>query len=91
MLPRHLAAEMDAAAWPVPKLLSWLKLEGQIEHEEFATTFNTGLGTVMVVSQERVTETTEELRKAGETVYKVGIVVEREGGGCVLKHLDAWD
>ena len=34
MLPQDLAAEMDAAVWPVPKVLSWLKYEGKIEHEE---------------------------------------------------------
>ena len=90
MLPRHLAAEMNVAAWSVPKVLSWLKLEGKIEHEEFAKTFNTGLGMVMVVSQEHVKETVEELRRAGETVYNVGNVTERGEYGCVLKNLDAW-
>lgn len=90
MLPRHLAAEMNVKAWPVPKVLSWLKVEGKIEHEEFAKTFNTGLGMVMVVSQEHVEETMEELKKAGETVYNVGRVVEREGEGCVLKNVDTW-
>lgn len=33
----------------------------------------------------------EELEKAGKTVYKVGSLVEREGEGCILKNLDAWD
>ena len=90
MLPRHLAAEINAAAWPVPMVLSWLKVEGKIGHEEFAKTFNTGLGMVMVVSQEHMNETMEELTKAGETVYNVGSVVERRQDGCVLKNLDAW-
>lgn len=91
MLPQHLAAEMNVAAWSVPEVLSWLKLEGKIEHGEFAKTFNTGLGMVMVVSQEHVQETMEELSKAGETVYKVGHVIGRHEDGCVLKNLDAWD
>ncbi len=91
MLPRHLAAEMNVAAWPVPKVLSWFKLKGKIEHEEFAKTFNTGLGMVMVVSQEHLNGTMEELEKAGETVYNVGSVVEREREGCVLRNLHAWD
>lgn len=91
MLPRHLAAEMDAEAWRVPKVLSWLKLQGKIEHEEFAKTFNTGLGMVMVVSEEKVNEVMEELEKAGEKVYRVGSLVERKGEGCILKNLHAWD
>lgn len=91
MLPQHLGAEMNAAAWPVPKVLSWVKVKGKIEHEEFAKTFNTGLGMVMVIGQEHVTESMEELQKAGETVYKVGRVVERVREGCVIRNLDAWD
>lgn len=91
MLPRHLTAEMNAAAWPVPKVLSWLKLEGKIGHQEFAKTFNTGLGMVMVVSREHMDEAMEELQKVGETVYNVGSLIERERDGCVLKNLDAWD
>ena len=91
MLPRHLAAEMNALAWPVPTVLSWLKHRGKIEHEEFATTFNTGLGMVIVVSPENVSETMEELKKVGETVYNVGRLVGRDGKGCVVRNLDAWD
>ena len=91
MLPQHLAAEMNASAWPVPKVLSWLKREGQVEHLEFAKTFNTGLGMVLVVGQERVKETMEELEKAGERVYNVGKLVNRQGDGCILKELETWD
>lgn len=91
MLPGHLAAEMNAEAWPVPKTLSWFKVEGKIEHEEFAKTFDTGLGMVMVVSREDASETMEELKKAGEMVYDVGCVVERARDGCMLKNPSAWD
>lgn len=45
---------------------------------------------VIVVSEEHVHETMEELMTAGETVYNVGSVIER-GEGCVLKNLDSWD
>lgn len=31
MLPKHLAAEMNAQKWPVPRVLKWLKDEGRIE------------------------------------------------------------
>lgn len=91
MLPGHLAAEMNAEAWRVPKVLFWLKLQGKIGHEEFAKTFNTGLGMVMVVSEEKVNEVMGELEKAGETVYKVGNLVERKAEGCILKNIQAWD
>lgn len=32
MLPKHLAAEMDAETWAVPKVLKWLKDQGELEN-----------------------------------------------------------
>ena len=92
MLPRQLAAELDAAKWPVPKVLRWLKDQGSIENMEFGRVWNTGLGMVLVVSQERVQETIEELKSAGETVYVVGNVSARGGGeGCIINNINSWD
>ncbi len=108
MLPKHLAAEMDAETWPVPKVLKWLKNKGRIEdrvcivwsdrssdenadfRQEFATTFNTGLGMVLLVSQENVGQTMEVLKAEGEILYIVGKVVERQGEVCVVKHMSVW-
>ncbi|KAK4692984.1 phosphoribosylamine---glycine ligase, partial [Lecanoromycetidae sp. Uapishka_2] len=90
MLPKHLAAEMSAERWPVPKVLKWLKEQGRVEDKEFATVFNTGLGMVLVVSEENVEETAEILRAEGETVYVVGTVVERQGEGCVITNMSVW-
>ena len=92
MLPRQLAAELDAAKWPVPKVLRWLKDQGSIENMEFGRVWNTGLGMVLVVSQERAQETIEELKGAGETVYVVGKVSARgEGKGCIINNISSWD
>ena len=90
MLPKHLAATIDAGAWPVPDVQKWLKGAGHLENEEFARVFNTGLGMVMVVSEDAVETTLRELGELGETVYIVGKLVEREKDGCVLRGLNAW-
>ena len=92
MLPRHLAAELDAEKWPVPKVLRWLKHQGSIENMEFGRVWNTGLGMVLVVSQQRAQETIDELKSAGETVYEVGKICAREGGeGCIINNISSWD
>ncbi|KAJ5030286.1 PurM, Phosphoribosylaminoimidazole synthetase [Bipolaris maydis] len=44
MLPKTLAAELDAKSWPLLDVFKWLKKAGRMEHTEFARTFNTGLG-----------------------------------------------
>jgi phosphoribosylaminoimidazole synthetase len=91
MLPEHLAAEMDATAWVVPKVLRWLKSQGSIDNLEFAKTWNTGLGMVLVVGEERAQDVMDELRGAGETVCVVGKVIEREGEGCTIINMHSWE
>ena len=54
MLPRHLAADMNAATWPQPKVPSRLNLKDKIGHEEFTRTLNIGLWMVIVVDQEKL-------------------------------------
>ena len=90
MLPKHLAAEIDVSTWPLQKVFRWLKTEGNVEDQEFARTFNTGLGMVLALSQENARTVTDELRGAGETVVEVGKLIPRDGEGCILKGLDSW-
>ena len=57
---------------------------------EFARTFNTGLGMVMVVGEDKVSSALQELRSAGETVWQVGKLVERTDDGCVIENMGIW-
>ena len=91
MLPKHLAAEMDATAWLVPKVLRWLKNQGSIDNLEFARVWNTGLGMVLVVSQENAQDAMDKLKGAGEVVCVVGKVIEREKEGCIIKNMHVWE
>jgi phosphoribosylamine--glycine ligase/phosphoribosylformylglycinamidine cyclo-ligase len=90
MLPRHLAGEIDVASWELPAVFRWLGRA--VEPKEMARAFNTGVGMVIAVSAEGVDEVVRVLVGHGETVYKVGRLVERvEGGsGCVLRNLETW-
>lgn len=56
--------------------MSWLKLKGKTEHQEFGKRLNAGIGMVIVVSQER-----QERRSILLDVCLVG----RDGDGCVMK------
>ena len=57
---------------------------------EFARTFNTGLGMVMVVEESKLDQTLQVLRSAGETVWEVGRLIERKDEGCVVDNMKAW-
>ncbi|OCL09672.1 phosphoribosylformylglycinamidine cyclo-ligase-like protein [Glonium stellatum] len=91
MLPDHLSADVDAQTWPVPDVFKWLKSSGKIEDLEFARAWNTGLGMVLVVEQNKVSETIRVLEDAGETIYKVGTLIKRTGGGCTVRNMTVWN
>ena len=91
MLPKHLAANMNAEAWRCPDVLRWLKKAGDVTDEEFARVFNTGLGMVLVIAAEQQEAATRLLQKAGDTVYTVGSLRRREDEGCLVRNMEVWN
>ena len=93
MLPEELAAEMDAERWECPDVLKWLKRAGGVGDYEFARTFNTGLGMVLVVDEASVEEAKRLLEEGGERVWRVGQLAKREGEGerCVVRKMGRWN
>lgn len=91
MLPKHLTAEIDAAAWERPAIFRWLQDSGKVSLEEMSRTFNNGIGMVLVVSEIAHGEVMRILENEGETVYRLGKLVSRGGDeGCTLLNLDRW-
>lgn len=91
MLPKHLGAELDVSSWEVPGVLKWLKQAGNISHKEFARTWNTGLGMVIVVQQRNVDAAIDVLQGAGEKPVRIGRLVKRGEEAVVLQGLAHWD
>lgn len=91
MLPKHLAAELDVSSWPVPDVLTWLKKAGKVSSREFARTWNTGIGMVIVVAQNNVDQAMEALSAAGEEPLRVGKLTKHNGEGVVLQHTERWE
>ncbi|OWY38454.1 phosphoribosylformylglycinamidine cyclo-ligase [Xenophilus sp. AP218F] len=79
VLPRNTVAQIDANSWPLPKLFQWLQSEGNVEMQEMYRTFNCGIGMVVIVAAEHAEQAQALLREAGETVYRIGVVRERNG------------
>ena len=90
MLPDTLAAEIDVSKYPMLGVFRWLKTQGRMSDEEFARTFNTGLGMVLVAKEEQAVHAIRKLEEAGEEVFEVGRLVPRTDKGCVLKGLESW-
>jgi phosphoribosylformylglycinamidine cyclo-ligase len=76
VLPAGLIARLDAASWPLPAVFRWLVAAGIPDHE-LARTFNCGIGMMVVAGPEDSEALTAELSAAGETVHRIGQIVER--------------
>ncbi|KAI5784467.1 phosphoribosylglycinamide synthetase [Pyronema domesticum] len=92
MLPDNLAAEVDVTAWEMPALFKWFKQAGGLAAAEYARTWNTGLGLVIVVEKGDEEAVLASLKADGETAMIVGQLVEKKGEeGCILNNLNVWD
>jgi phosphoribosylformylglycinamidine cyclo-ligase len=80
VLPAGLTAEINAKSWDLPALFKWLQAEGNITHTEMYKTFNCGIGMVVVVAQEHVSQAKALLTDAGETVYEIGHIRTQHAG-----------
>ncbi|HEY0314519.1 MAG TPA: phosphoribosylformylglycinamidine cyclo-ligase [Allosphingosinicella sp.] len=83
VLPDGLHANVDADAWPQPRLMAFLQAQGHIEPEEMARTFNCGVGMAVIVSPEDVNDITQALETAGEAVFQIGSI-EPGDKGCTV-------
>lgn len=93
VLPEELAVRLDASQWKLPKVFRWLKDLGNLTLEELLRTYNCGIGMVLIVDPQLVSELCNSLVLAGESVYVIGQVVSLEsnqGRVVLIDHTDEW-
>lgn len=79
ILPEHLAAEIDLKSWPRSELFQWLQANGNVDEEEMLRVFNCGIGMVVICPAEQSVALSQTLESTGETVFRIGTVVNRKG------------
>jgi len=79
VLPEGLACEIDLEAWPLPPVFRWLADTANMAEAELLKTFNCGIGMVLVVAADRADSLTVLLADSGETVTRLGRIVEGQG------------
>ncbi len=79
VLPNGLDAVLDAGAWTVPPVFGWLAATGQVAADEMLRVFNCGIGMVAVVEAAQAEAAAAALTGAGETVFRIGHLVEGHG------------
>ena len=79
MLPEGTRAAIRKGSWERPKLFEWLQHKGNVAEDEMHRVFNCGIGMVLALAPEHADTALAELRKAGETVYRIGTIEAGSG------------
>ncbi len=72
--PAH-AALIDLDTWQWPEVFAWLQQAGNIAEREMLTTFNCGIGFLLIVDADSAQLTLSQLQKAGEQPVIIGEIV----------------
>lgn len=76
VLPEGVNVNVDYGTWPILPIFSLLQQKGNVSNKDMFTTFNMGIGLVIVVAENEADKALEVLTNAGETPYVIGKVTE---------------
>ncbi len=79
VVPEGLACAIDLGAWTLPPVFRWLAETAGMAEAELLKTFNCGIGMMLVVAPDRADALTAVLEEMGETVARIGEIVEGDG------------
>ncbi|MEM6497337.1 MAG: phosphoribosylformylglycinamidine cyclo-ligase [Pseudomonadota bacterium] len=74
VLPKDLAVDIDLSAWPAPTVFEWLQSVSRLESDEFARTFNAGIGMVAITDADASASVLKVLKQAGQDAVVIGAV-----------------
>ena len=76
-IPMHLSVEIDSQSWQMPEIFEWIKNEGNILQKDMYRIFNCGIGMVLVVSEEYVSDILNEISSNKFNGYVIGKVKDK--------------
>lgn len=85
ILPEGLAAKIKVGTWKVPPIFPYIKKCGNIDKIEMFSTFNMGLGMMMIASAKDADAAVKDLRAAGETADIIGQIVKSDSERVILE------
>lgn len=82
ILGNHLGVELNTSSWQRPILFDWLQAQGRVTDLEMHRVFNCGIGMAIVVDSASAAAVSDTLQALGETVFKIGRVVEHKNNAA---------
>ncbi|MEK3738751.1 MULTISPECIES: phosphoribosylformylglycinamidine cyclo-ligase [Paenibacillus] len=78
VLPDNVDVEINYGSWPILPIFGLMQDKGNVSNRDMFTTFNMGIGLVLVVSAADGERALELLKASGEEAYIIGKVTEGE-------------
>ncbi len=78
MLPDNVNVDIEYGSWPILPIFQLMQAKGAISNRDMFTTFNMGIGMVIVVPAEQAEQSLAVLEQHGEQAYRIGTVTEGE-------------
>lgn len=75
VLPAGCKATIDATAWPIPPVFTFLQQNGNIPVVEMYRTFNMGIGMMTIVNDDIVEDVLQQFTALGESPYVIGEIL----------------
>ena len=82
ILPSNIDAVIRLGGWNIPPVFEFLAKKGPVEREDMYEAFNMGIGYILIVDSNLAESVMDDIKKAGETAYIIGIT--EQGTGKVL-------
>nr|WP_282580049.1 phosphoribosylformylglycinamidine cyclo-ligase [Paenibacillus odorifer] len=78
VLPDNVDVEINYGSWPILPIFGLMQDKGNVSNRDMFTTFNMGIGLVLVISAADGERALELLKASGEEAYIIGKVTEGE-------------
>ncbi|HEX8463418.1 MAG TPA: phosphoribosylformylglycinamidine cyclo-ligase, partial [Abditibacterium sp.] len=83
-LPSGTRAQIRRDSWSMPPIFELIRARGAVEEREMFTTFNMGVGMVVVVAADAIEAALSHLQQQGVAASVIGEVVAGEGAADVV-------
>ena len=88
ILPEGTAVSIDVGAWKVPPIFSYIQKCGNIETKEMFSTYNMGVGMMMIADAADADAIVAALKDAGEEASVIGEIIDRKDETVVLNYTE---
>lgn len=76
VLPDNVNVDIELGSWPIQPIFKLMQRDGAISDRDMFTTFNMGVGMVLVVPGEQAEQAVSLAKELGEQAYVIGKVTE---------------